>query len=107
MLAHCWAKLFAAVAPAAPASWVSVIETRNMARTALGSLRGMMLPLLLPGSLIPIRCSLHMAVFDVPSVTDAVLTPPWLFELLYQGFLSATITPDHVLIVPGPPTFAA
>ena len=59
-----------------------------------------------PGSLIPIKHSLHIAVFEVPSVIDWVEIAPWLFELLYQGLVPGTMTPDHSLIEPGPPTFA-
>ena len=78
-----------------------------MARSALGSLRSDQVALPVPGSLTPIRCSLHMAVFEVPSVIDWVPTAPPLFELLYHGFVPGTITPDHWLIVPGPPMLAA
>ncbi len=68
---------------------------RNIARTARGSLRSTRLPWPEPGSLIPIRCSLNMAVLDVPSVIDCTPTAAPLLELLYQGLVPATIGPVH------------
>ena len=55
---------------------LSVMVTRNMARTARESLRSTRFPCPVPGSLIPIKCSLHIAVFEVPSVIDSVPTAP-------------------------------
>src|SRR4051794_31955235 len=85
MFAHPWAKLNA-VAPPGSLSCFKVTATMNMARVALGSARVTRFPELERGSLPPIRCSLNIAVFEVPSVTDWVPTAPPLFELLYHGF---------------------
>ena len=55
---------------------------RNMARTARGSLRSTRFPCPVPASLMPIKCSLHIAVFEVPSVIDWVPTAPVIIRVI-------------------------
>src|SRR3954451_19566629 len=105
--AAAWMNCIALAAPVAPPwSGVRVCCTKKSARLARTSLRVTKVPASESGPGIPSRCSLNIAVFDVPSVTDPIVTIP-LFALLYHLFLPGMIVPDHWLIGPGPPTFAA
>src|SRR4051794_30748769 len=67
---HIDAKFAALVPPLVVSSGVSVSATVNIARFARGSLRLTRMPRLPSGPDRPKRCSLNIAVFDVPSVID-------------------------------------
>ena len=68
MLEHALANASAFAAPLTGSSGVKVIGMKNKARFARGSLRVTNMPASESGPGIPRRCSLNIAVFDVPSV---------------------------------------